>query len=112
MKKSRCLWLVKNNPGQSSDLSLIVTIHILDLIITESEVWPICHCVGIGDETTACAICLSMSYLNIDVHTSGLICMYTVSYQCKLIVSNHIITMYVTDCSFLNKILWDERNWV
>ena len=63
-KKSRYLWLVKNDPGQSSDLSLILRMRVFDLIIiTKSEVWLICHCVGKGDETMVCAVCLSIFLL-------------------------------------------------
>ena len=29
------------------------------IIIVKSEVWPICHCLGLGHETIVCAVCLS-----------------------------------------------------
>ena len=28
------------------------------IIIIKSEVWPICHCLGLGHETMVCAVCL------------------------------------------------------
>ena len=37
----------------------IVRIRVLYLIIIiKSEVWPICHCLGLGHETMVCAVCL------------------------------------------------------
>ena len=30
------------------------------MIIIKSEVWSICHCFGLGHETIACAVCLSI----------------------------------------------------
>ena len=43
------------------DLLMMVRIRILYLvIIIKSEVWPICHCLGLGYETMVCAVCLSI----------------------------------------------------
>ena len=40
-------------------LMIIVSICVLYLItIIKSEVWPICHCLGLGNETVVCAVCL------------------------------------------------------
>ena len=40
---------------------IIVKICVLYLVvIIKSEVWPICHCLGLGHETVACAVCLSV----------------------------------------------------
>ena len=72
---SVCLWL-----SQFSELSymqlmglcvfvlpisvmimMIVRISVLYLnIIIKSEVWPICHCLGLGHETIICSVCLSI----------------------------------------------------
>ena len=42
-------------------LLMIVRICVLYLIIiTKSEVWPICHCVGLGHEAMVCAVCISI----------------------------------------------------
>ena len=42
---------------------MVVRIQVLYLIIIiKSEVWPICHCLGFGHETMACAVCLSIFY--------------------------------------------------
>ena len=40
-------------------LMMIVRICVL-LIIIKSEVWPICHCSGLGHETMVCTVCLSI----------------------------------------------------
>ena len=40
---------------------MIVRIPVVDhIIIIKSEVWPICHCLGLGHETMECAVCLSV----------------------------------------------------
>ena len=42
-------------------LMMIVRIRVLYLItIIKSEVWPICHCLGMGRETMVCPICLAI----------------------------------------------------
>ena len=41
-------------------LTMIVRVPVLDLIIIKSEVWPICHCLGLGHETMICAVYLSI----------------------------------------------------
>ena len=41
-------------------LVMIVRIRVLYLIIIKSEVWPTCHCIGLGHETMVYAICLYM----------------------------------------------------
>ena len=42
-------------------LMVIVRIHVSYLIIIIiSEVWPICHCLGLDHETMVCALCLSI----------------------------------------------------
>ena len=44
---------------------MIVRIPVLDLIIiTKSEVGPICHCLGLGHETMVCAVYLSIFLLD------------------------------------------------
>ena len=43
---------------------MILRIPVLDfIIITKSEVCPICHCLGWGHETMVCAVCLSIFLL-------------------------------------------------
>ena len=37
-------------------LMMIVRIHVLYLIMTKSEVWPVCHCLGLGHETMVCVV--------------------------------------------------------
>ena len=40
---------------------MIVRIRVLYLnAIIKWEMWPICHCLGLGNETVVCAVCLSM----------------------------------------------------
>ena len=47
--------------GLSISLMMIVRIRLLCLnIIMKSEVWPVCHCLGLGHKTLVCAICLSI----------------------------------------------------
>ena len=42
-------------------LMMIVRIcKIYHIIIVESEVWPNCHCLGLGHETKVCTVCLSI----------------------------------------------------
>ena len=42
-------------------LMMILRIRVLYLIIViKSEVWPICHCLGLGHETMVGALCLSI----------------------------------------------------
>ena len=42
-------------------LMMIVRIRVVYLIIIiTSEVWPICHCLGLGQGTMVCAVCLSI----------------------------------------------------
>ena len=42
-------------------LMMILRLRVLDLIIIiKSQVWPICHCRGLGDETMVCAVCFSV----------------------------------------------------
>ena len=42
-------------------LLMIVRIRVLYLIIIiKSEIWPICHCLGLGHEAMVCAVCLSI----------------------------------------------------
>ena len=45
-------------------ISLMVVVRILvyffPIVIIISEVWPICHCLGLGHETAVCAVCLSI----------------------------------------------------
>ena len=44
---------------------MIVKIPVADLINNiKSEIWPICHCLGLGHETMACAVCLSILLLH------------------------------------------------
>ena len=44
-------------------LTMIVRIRVIYLIFTiKSEVWPICHCLGLGHETLVCAVCLSIFF--------------------------------------------------
>ena len=43
--------------GVPISLVMIVRIRVLHLVITKSEVWPICNCVGLGHEITLCVIC-------------------------------------------------------
>ena len=48
-------------------LVMIERIYILCLvIIIKSEVWTITHCLGLGDETMVCAVCLFVFFLNKD----------------------------------------------
>ena len=42
---------------------MIVRICALLVIIIISEVWPTCHCLGLGHETMVCSICLSVFLL-------------------------------------------------
>ena len=47
----------------SLPISLVMIVRILSLdliIIIKSEVWPFCHCLGLGHETMLCIVCLSM----------------------------------------------------
>ena len=47
----------------SLPISLMMTVrmHALYLIIIiKSELWPICHCSGLGNETLVCVVCLSI----------------------------------------------------
>ena len=42
-------------------LIMIYKIPVLGcIIIIKSEVWPICHCLGLGHETMVCEVCLSI----------------------------------------------------
>ena len=42
-------------------LMMIVRIGVLYLIFNiKSEVWPVCHCLWLGNETLVCAVCLSI----------------------------------------------------
>ena len=42
-------------------LMMILRLRVLDLIIIiKSQVWPIYHCRGLGDETMVCAVCFSV----------------------------------------------------
>ena len=50
-------------------------IRVLNLIIIiKSEVWPICHCLGLGHETMVCAVCrfiiLSHTHIYFLTHNS------------------------------------------
>ena len=46
----------------SISLLMIVRICVIYLsIISKSEVWPDCHCLGLGHETMVCTVCLSIS---------------------------------------------------
>ena len=46
------------------DLTMIVIIQVLHLIIIiKSDVWPICHCLGLGHDTMVCSACLSIFLL-------------------------------------------------
>ena len=48
-------------------LMMIVRIHALYLIIIiKSEVWPICHCSGLGNETLVYVVCLSIFLFLLD----------------------------------------------
>ena len=51
---------------------MIVRICILHLtIIVTSEVWPICHCLGLGHETMVSALCLSILLWYIGLRYNG-----------------------------------------
>ena len=58
---------------------MIEIIYIICLIIIiKSEVWTITHCLGLGNETIVCAVCLSIFLLDLwDGYTSFA---YTISY--------------------------------
>ena len=55
-------------------LTVIVIIRVLDLIIIiKSEVFVICHYLGLGHETMVCAVCLPIFQLDLSFiikHTS------------------------------------------
>ena len=44
-------------------LILSYLIIIIIIIIIKFEVWPICHCLGLGHETIICAVCLSIFFM-------------------------------------------------
>ena len=49
----------------SLPLSLVMIVKVCVLhviIIIKSQVWTICHCLGLGHETIICALCLSMYF--------------------------------------------------
>ena len=51
--------------SQFSQLSFVVRIYGFYLIIIiKSEIWPICHCLGLGHETMPYAVCLSIFFCN------------------------------------------------
>ena len=41
-----------------------VIVFYLDIII-KSDVWPICHCLGLGHEIMVCAVCLLFRFTNV-----------------------------------------------
>ena len=50
---------------RSSISLIIVRICILFLIIImKSELWPICHCLGLGHETMVCVVCIFIFLLD------------------------------------------------
>ena len=72
-------------------LMMIVRIHVLDLIIIiESEVWPIWHCLGLGHEKMVCAVCLYIFFWYI-LNTHIYICIYIYKYSH---ITPHLITPY------------------
>ena len=71
-------------------LMMSVRIRVLNLIIIiKSEVWLICHSLGLGHETMTCAVCLSIFLNSIMCMSMGILA-YLLAF-CHIVYGHYVI---------------------
>ena len=80
------------------------------IIIIKSEVWPICHCLGLSHEISLCAVCIfifsSLSFGNYSVHDN---------FKSDNLRSTHKIYITIilgkTHCNYFEYLSLDRKHW-
>ena len=101
-------------------LVTIVRIHVLYLIaIIKPEVWTICHCLGLGYETVAYAVCLSIYlwkafvewWVAVGLNVFCFLFLYTFLYIFPQYVSNNWIQRSNVCQCLANSACCQNRRW-